>query len=151
MKTSLLKRMLGIQVVNQTKWPTYHTRPSLCVHRKHTNLRYWEPVATGNLVCYLVFGYCGKGWKWLHGNGILTETKFVCQSVTAMLGCRKYKLSILLLKGSRALPGVDNRCMVGSKYPLPFPKSVSVIVLRWQHHLTGVVLARPLFCPTGYE
>ena len=109
--------MLGIQVVNQTKWPTYHTRPSLCVHRKHTNLCYWEPVATGNLVCYLVFGYCGKGWKWLHGNGILTETKFVCQSVTAMLGCRKYKLSILLLKGSRALPGVDNGCIVGSKYP----------------------------------
>lgn len=136
--------MLGIQVVNQIKWPTYHTRPSLCVHRKHTNLRYWEPVATGNLVCYLVFGYCGNGWKWLHGNGILTETKFVCQSVTAMLGCRKYKLSILLLKGSRALPGVDNGCIY-SGVKISLQKVFLLLYLHWQQHPTGVVLARPLF------
>ena len=87
----------------------------------------WEAAATGNCVCYLVFGSCGKGWKWLHGNGVLTETKFVCQSLTAMLGCRKYKLSILLLKGSRALPGVDNRMYSG--IIIPFPKSVSVTIL----------------------
>lgn len=84
-----------------------------------------EAVATGSLVCYLVFGYCGKGWKWLHGNGILTETGFLCQFLTAVLGCRKHKLNIWLLKG-RALPRVYKIRTVWSKYPIPFPHSVSV-------------------------
>ena len=84
-----------------------------------------EAVATGSLGCYLVFGYCGKGWKWLHGNGILTETGFLCQFLTAVLGCRKHKLNIRLLKG-RALPRVDKIHTVWSKYPIPFPQSVSV-------------------------
>ena len=84
-----------------------------------------EAVATGSLVCYLVFGYCGKGWKGLHGNGVLAETRFLCQFLTAVLGCRKYKLNILLLK-SRALPRVDTRYTVWSTYPVLFPHSVSV-------------------------
>lgn len=80
-----------------------------------------EAVGTGSLVCYLVFGYCGKGWKWLYGNGVLAETRLLCQFLTAVLGCRKYKLNILLLK-SRALPRVDTRYTVWSKYPIPFLK-----------------------------